>query len=122
MEMLRVFWDEVVALDRTAEGKDECHMPLCRSGQLAALWSQHQLQDVEEHALTIDTPFSSFDDYWSPFLEQQGPAGAYVASLSDQARVSLRERLRQRLLANKRERPLALRARAWAVRGSVPTH
>lgn len=121
MEMLRVFWSEAVALDKTAERSDECHMPLCRPRELAALWSQQRLQDVEEQALTIDTPFASFDDYWSPFLEQQGPAGAYVASLSGPARAILREGVRRRVLENRREGPIALRARAWAVRGSVPT-
>jgi SAM-dependent methyltransferase len=120
MEMLRRIWDEAVALDPSADRSDERHMPLSHPGELAAFWTQHGLQDVSEQALTIDTTFTSFDDYWSPFLEQQGPAGAYVASLSEGDRGTLRERLRRRLLGDGADRPIELRARAWAVRGIVP--
>jgi hypothetical protein len=120
MEMLRVFWDEAVALNPAAGARDERHMPLCRSGELAALWREHGLQGVREDALAIETRFSSFDDYWSPFLDGQGPAGAYVAALSPGEREQLRQRLRRRLLGDGPDRPIVLRARAWAVRGVVP--
>jgi SAM-dependent methyltransferase len=120
MEMLRVFWDEAISLDARADGKDERHMPLSRAGELAALWRTH-LQDVSETALTIETPFSSFENYWSPFLQQQGPAGAHVATLSPGDRERMALKLRQRLLGNRADGPIALRARAWAVRGIVPT-
>jgi len=120
MEMLRLFWDEAVALEPGADGKNERHMPLCRRGELSAFWSGHGLLDVSEEALTIETSFTTFDDYWSPFREQQGPAGAYVASLSDDDRTTLRERLRRRLLGGSIDGPIRLRARAWAVRGRVP--
>ena len=64
--------------------------------------------------------FSSFDDFWLPFLRGQGPAGAYVASLPETRRLTLRERLRKRLGANA-ARSLTLNARAWAVKGAVAT-
>src|SRR5262245_1676434 len=35
MEMLRAFWDEAVALDPAGEKKDERHMPVWRTGELA---------------------------------------------------------------------------------------
>lgn len=119
MEMLRVFWDEAVALDPGAGARDERHMPLCRRGELAALWHDRGLQDVEEEAISVQTRFSSFEDYWSPFLEKQGPAGAYVAALAPADRERLRLRLRQRLLGDGPDRELVLGARAWAVRGTV---
>ena len=118
MEMLRVFWDEVIALDPRTEGKDERHMPLSRAGELAALWRTH-LQNVCETALTIETRFSSFENYWSPFLQQQGPAGAHVATLSPGDREQLELKLRRRLLGNRADEPITLSARAWAVRGVV---
>ena len=52
---------------------------------------------VGERPLTIEQPFASFDDYWSPFLGGQGPAGAYVAEPVAAARTRLRDRLRRRL-------------------------
>jgi SAM-dependent methyltransferase len=122
MAMLRAFWDEAIALDRDVDARDERHMPLGRRGELAALWREHQLQDVLEEALTIETLFSSFDDYWLPFLERQGPTGAYVAALSASDREQLRVRLRRRLLGDKSDGRIVLSARAWAVRGTVPSH
>jgi hypothetical protein len=73
MEMLRVFWDEAIALDPANAAKDERHMPFCRRGELAALWRELGFQDIADTALTIETRFASFDDFWTPFLERQGP-------------------------------------------------
>jgi len=120
MEMLRVFWDEVTAVDPAIDAKDERHMPLIREGELASLWRAHGLEDVSDEALTIETRFASFDDYWAPFLEKQGPAGACVAALPEAAREDLRQRLRKRLLGDGPDRPIVLNARAWAARGTVP--
>jgi len=121
MEMLRVFWDEAIRLDPAMDARDERHMPLCRRGELGALWREHGLREVSEEALAIPMRFASFDDFWSPFLEGQGPAGAFVASLAAGEREQLRQALRQRLLGGGPDRPIVLRARAWAVRGTVPT-
>jgi SAM-dependent methyltransferase len=120
MQMLRTFWDEAVALNRAAEPRDERHMPLCRAGELGAMWRKQGLAQVVEEGLTIETRFTGFDDYWGPFLDKQGPAGAYAASLTVTERNLLRERLRRRLLGDGPDRAIALRARAWAVRGVVP--
>ena len=118
--MLRVFWDEAVALDPASKPKDERHMPLCRPGELANLWKAQGLLDVREEPVVIPLTFSSFDDFWSPFLEGQGPAGAYVAALPEGPRRELEQRLRRRLLGGGGDRPITLKARAWAVRGGVP--
>ena len=119
MQMLRVFWDEAVALDPAVATRDERNMPLCKPGELAALWREHGLAQVEEQPITIRMSFSSFDDYWEPFLGGQGPAGSYVASLSATRRDALRSRIRQRLVGDGADRPIALEARAWAVKGVV---
>jgi len=120
MEMLRAFWDELVALRPDLDASDERHMPLCRQGELAALWREHDLRDIVNAPLTIETSFDGFDDYWSPFLLQQGPAGACAAALSPVERDALASRLRRRLLGDGEDHPVHLRARAWAVRGVVP--
>jgi SAM-dependent methyltransferase len=120
MEMLRVFWDEAIALQPGDARKDERHMPFCRRGELSRLWKDAGLQSVTEEGLTIDTPFASFDDYWAPFLGKQGPAGAFVAALPENRREELRLRLRKRLLGDGPDHAITLHARAWAVRGTVP--
>ncbi len=121
MQLLRLFWDEAISRDPALDARDERHMPLARSGELGALWIRHAMQDVAEAPLSIETPFASFDDYWSPFLEGQGPAGAYVAALPAPEQEQLRQRLRARVLGTGPDRPFALTARAWAVRGVVPS-
>ncbi len=120
MEMLRIFWDEVVALDPSSEMRDERHMPLCKPGELASLWEQHGLVGVEEAPLVISLEFASFEDFWTPFLERQGPAGAYVASLNEPARLQLEQRLRLRLQPQGSSGPIRLSGRGWAVKGEVP--
>ena len=119
MSMLRVFWDEAVALDPPLAASDERNMPLCKRGELANLWRTQGLRQVEDRPLVIDLSFSSFDDYWSPFLGAQGPAGAYLVSLPEAHRATLKARLRDRLLSSRSDRPFVLQARAWAVKGTV---
>jgi SAM-dependent methyltransferase len=119
MEMLRLFWDTVVTLRPHDAAKDERHMRLCRYGELSALWRCHNLTDVTEEALIVKTRFASFDDYWTPFLEKQGPAGHYVAALPTADRDALQHALRHRLIGNEPDRGFTLTARAWAARAVV---
>jgi SAM-dependent methyltransferase len=119
MESLRVFWDEAVGLDPAAAPKHERNMKLSREGELAALWKKAGLREVREQPLVVAQAFSSFDDYWAPFLRGTGPGGAYVASLAQAPRAQLEARLRGRLLAGRKEGEFSLKARAWAVRGEV---
>jgi SAM-dependent methyltransferase len=122
MRMLRSFWDAAVALDPSAEPRDEKHMPLCRAGELAELFRTAGLVDIREKALEITCRFASFEDYWDPFLQGQGPAGAYVAGLAEGRKLALRDRLRT-LLSDRvnADGSLDLRARVWAARGIVPS-
>jgi SAM-dependent methyltransferase len=120
MEMLRFFWDEVIALDPAMDKKDERHMKLSREGQLGDLWRNAGLINVQEKPLVITQAFASFDDYWGPFLKGAGPGGAYVVSLTHDRRSDLEARLRKRLLGNREDGPFMLKARAWCVRGETP--
>jgi SAM-dependent methyltransferase len=120
MESLRLFWDEAVALDPAAAPKHERNMKLSRAGELGALWTRAGLDDVREAPLVIDQTFSSFGDYWKPFLKGTGPGGAHVASLSGERRKQIEMRLRRRLLGGRRDGPFTLKARARCVRGQVP--
>lgn len=120
MQMLRFFWDEVVALDPAAAPKDERHMKLSREGQLGQLWRKGGLANVQEQPITVSQSFASFDDYWAPFLTGAGPGGAYVVSLTEPRRRELETRLRKRLLDGRDEGAFTLQARVWCVRGEVP--
>lgn len=120
MQMLRSFWDEVVALDPAMEPKDERHMKLSRKGQLADLWKKAGLLNMEEQPLVIDQSYTSFSDYWEPFLAGAGPAGAYAVSLAEDRRQQLETRMRKRLLGDRADGPFVLKAQAWCVKGEVP--
>ena len=117
MEMLRRFWDAAVELDADAAGLHEGRrFPLCRPAALQSAFEQAGLADVGVAPLEIATSFATFEDYWQSFLGAQGPAPAYVASMPEERRLRLREALRTRLPVAG-DGTLALRARAWAVRG-----
>jgi len=116
MEFLRFFWDEAVTLDPRAASLDEGRrFPLSQPTVLGSLLRAAGLAQVDTHPLEIPTAFSTFDDYWTPFLRGTGPAPSYVASLDPPSRESLRERLRRRLPVGS-DGQIQLRARAWAAR------
>jgi SAM-dependent methyltransferase len=119
MQMLRFFWDEAVALDPAAAPADERNMKLSRRGELRDLWRKAGLSAVEESPLSFEQRFSSFDDYWAPFLRGAGPAGEYVQSLGDDQRQRLAGRLRARLSRGTPDRSFTLDATANCVRGVV---
>jgi SAM-dependent methyltransferase len=117
MQLMRYFWDAVIALNPAAETLDEGkRFPLCAPEPLAQLFTQAGLRQVETRAIDAPTVFRDFDDYWTPFLSGQGPASGYAMSLSDQQRTALRESLRGRL-PTASDGSIALIARAWAVKG-----
>ena len=119
MRMLRVFWDAAVSIDPSAEARDEKHMPLCHAGELAKLWDQGHLKNVEERSLEITTRFENFRDYWDAFLLKQGPAGTYAASLDRNRLQALRSEVKRRLGVLTEDQTFNLPARVWAVRGTV---
>lgn len=119
MELMRFFWDAAVELDPNAARMDEgARFPLCRPEALRMLFTSAGLKSVEVIPIDIATEFSSFDDYWRPFLGGQGPAPAYAMALDGPARARLRDRIRSRIPAAT-DGSISLTARAWAARGSV---
>ncbi len=119
VQLMRVFWDAAVALDRTAQPLDEgVRFPLCRPDPLRQLFEGAGLQNVDVTSIDVPTIFRNFDDYWRPFLGGQGPAPGYAMRLSPEHREELRRVIQQRLPTNA-EGQIPLTARAWAVRGVV---
>jgi len=117
IEFLRRFWDEAAALDSAAADLDEGRrFPLCQPEMLKALFLGASLSHVTVSALEIPTRFQDFQDFWTPFLRGTGPAPAYVASLSQERRDLVRDRL-ARSLTVEADGSISLKARAWAVSG-----
>lgn len=115
MELVRLFWDEAVALNPSAAA-EAGRFPLCRPEALRTLFGAAGFRVVETTAVDVPAVFRDFDDYWRPFLGGQGPAPSYVMSLPAAERDALRERLRRRLPIRP-DGSIHLTLRAWAVRG-----
>jgi len=121
MQIMRCFFDAAVELDAKASAFDDgVQAPVCRPGPLSRLFLDSAVEDVEVRAIDIPAAFESFDDYWAPFLGGTGSAPKYCASLTEDARGRLREKLRDRLPTGP-DGEILLAARAWAVKGTVGT-
>jgi SAM-dependent methyltransferase len=117
IEFLRRFWDEAVALDPTAADLDEGRrFPLCQPEMLKALLLGASLRHVTVDALEIPTRFTDFQDFWKPFLSGTGPAPTYVASIPQEQRDLVRDRLARNVTVEA-DGSIPLKARAWAVSG-----
>jgi SAM-dependent methyltransferase len=119
MELLRSFWDAAAELDPAAADLHEGRrFPLCRPEPLGRLWTDAGLAGVAVGEIRIPTVFTGFDDYWQPFLGEQGPGPAYLATLPEARKEQLRELLRSRL-PTAPDGSIPLSARAWVVRGTA---
>lgn len=117
MQLMRYFWDAVVALKPEHVDRDEGRrFPMCKPGPLQQVFEAAKLTNIEVHSIDVPTHFHDFDDYWTPFLGGQFPAPEYALSLSETDRTALRERIRATLPVS-RDGSIPLIARAWAVRG-----
>ncbi len=117
MQLMRHLWDTAVELDPDAQPLHEAvRFDFCRSQPLRDMFTQAGLADVDVAPIVVPTRFRDFDDYWTPFLDGQAPAPAYVTSLPDSRRDALREAVRARLPTDD-DGSIPLTARAWAVRG-----
>jgi SAM-dependent methyltransferase len=108
---LSEFWDAARSLDPSVRG--EAHLAGARSGHLAELAEVAGWTGLESGVVHVSVPFAGFEHWWEPFTLGVGPAGDHVASLDDQSREALRERLRERFPAG----PFEVDAAAWSVRG-----
>jgi hypothetical protein len=94
-------------------------VPAADSWAAAEAYEAYMGRWVEGGALDRVVDCARFDDDWRPFLGGTGPAPAYLASLSPEARSRPRDWLIQRFLPAA-DGPLRMRTRALAVRGLVP--
>jgi ubiquinone/menaquinone biosynthesis C-methylase UbiE len=118
MTLLRRFWDAAVAVDPSAEDRDEGRcMPFCAPDELAALWSAAGLAEVSVVPAIVTARYEGFEDLWEPLERGVGPSGAHAASLAADQRAAVKEELRRRLDVG--DDPFELTARAWITTGRV---
>jgi SAM-dependent methyltransferase len=119
MQPIRAFWDAAIELAPAAREADEAvRFPLCQPERLGSLFAEAGLGNVSTRGIEIEARFRDFDDYWTPFLSGVGPAPGYCAALPDGQREELRALLLARVCPQG-SGPIEMRARAFAVRGTV---
>ena len=113
MTLLRAFWDAAAALDPDGvEPVDErTRMAFGRQGELADLWRETGLVEVEDGEILVSAEYEGFDDLWEPFTVGVGPAGGYASSLEPERRDALKIEYRRRL--SDPVGGLRLNARGW---------
>jgi ubiquinone/menaquinone biosynthesis C-methylase UbiE len=107
---LSAYWEAVRELDPSNAG--EGHLAGATQGDLTRLFEEAGLSDVEEESLTVTVEHETFEEWWEPYTLGVGPAGAYAAGLTPEARDALRERCRERLPGP----PYVVSAGAWSAR------
>lgn len=110
---LALFWDAVRALH--AQVHDESDLPGTRQGHLREMFEAAGLAEVVDSSLLVRVSYDAFDDWWEPFTNGVGPAGAFVAGLDSSEQTRLADTCRERL----GEAPFAVAGRAWVARGRV---
>jgi hypothetical protein len=118
----RMFFDTAAALDPKANERRARNYtrPLTRPGELANAWRAAGFRDVVEMTLSIRMEFASFEDYWAPYVGQDGPDAEYVTTLSEDEQARLREAVRWAYVDGEPDGPSSYAARAWAVKGIAP--
>src|SRR5687768_5542848 len=110
---LGIFWRAARALDPDLH--DESHLAGARQGHLGELFAAAGLREIEETSLVSTVEHPTFEEWWQPFNNGVGPAGAHVASLDASDRSDLEAACRALLP----DAPFVVRAKAWAARGIV---
>lgn len=110
---LDLFWRAARDLDPLVRG--EADRAGVAEGQLQQLFVAAGLVGTTSTPLTVRVPFSTFEDWWDPFLLGVGPAGAHVAGLDDIRRAALRQRCAELV----GPAPFEVAATAWCVLARV---
>jgi len=119
-ELNEVLWDAARSLDSNAPHDKDTRGSYGSAEELRSLWTAAGINKIEVRNVAFSCGFDSFNDFWQPLTEGQGPSGTYLRRISDNHRTALRERLRQTLVGNRADGPFMLNAKAWAVRGVAP--
>ena len=117
----RLFFDTAAVLDPKAGERRARNYtrPLTRPGELAAAWRAAGFRDVTETLLCIRMDFTSFSDYWAPYLGKDGPGAEYVRSLDEAHRARLEDSVKAAYLDGEADGPRSYAALAYAVKGMV---
>jgi SAM-dependent methyltransferase len=119
MPMFSLFWQAAEAAAPASVARRRAERPPSRPGllALAELWTGAGLMEVRTAGLELSQEFSSFEDFWLPFLAESTPTTEFAIAVNRETRGELANALR-RIIPNERpDGSFALPARALAVAG-----
>ena len=122
LPMLSLLWQAAEAVAPEAVAKQRRENPRSRSatlGELDALWRSCALSDIRTATLELPMHYSSFNDYWQPFLGGSTPTSAFAAAVNARTGGALARVLRDRLTGVQPDGSFVLPARAWAIKGTA---
>ncbi|MGI6855222.1 class I SAM-dependent methyltransferase [Mesorhizobium sp. 1B3] len=122
MSAMRMMWDTAAMLDERAREQRSIYLfqPMMGPGELKQCFIEQGLLDVEETSLLIRMDYRSFDDYWQPIADGEGPLGKYVATLDPDLRARTEAAVRAAYEGGRPDGPRSFTSVAWACRGVVP--
>lgn len=118
----RMFFDTAAVIDTNGARHRAvaCAREMSRKDGLVTAWRNAGLVNVEADSLTIRMDFESFLDFWSSIDGRNGPYAAYLATLADDTKRTLRRLVEAAYLDGEPNGPRSYAATAWAVKGHVP--
>lgn len=125
MPMLEHFWEaavEVLATESVRQAAADC-MVVDYPDDVALVnaWRTAGFTKIQTARHPVDMTFTSFEDYWSPFLSNVTPTSSYAGELEPDQLQELESRLRARVVGSGPDQGFTLTAHAWAIQGRVPT-
>lgn len=115
MTALRILGRIMAARDPSLRG--DVKLTGDTEGELATVFREAGLTDVEDGELIAHGEYANFDDWWEPFTLGIGPHGAYLKTLDDEHREALRLACLETF--DEPDKPFTLEARAWFARGTT---
>jgi SAM-dependent methyltransferase len=120
LPMQSIFWDaaEAFAPSEVSRRRSGDNV-IKRAGlsELVELWIRAGLREVRTAYLELAMLFSSFDDYWRPFLAGATPTSAFAAALNRETDGQLERTIRNLIPDVQPDGSFVLPARAFAVAG-----
>lgn len=120
LPMLSLVWEaaEAAAPEEVARlRRQNPPAPRATLGEIVGMWWNSGLSGVATATLELGMHFTSFEDYWEPFLGGSTPMSAFVAGLNAQTGGRLARLLQEKIGGVRPDGSFVLPARAWAVKG-----
>jgi SAM-dependent methyltransferase len=116
MTMIHAYWDAVS--EAGVPGRSEVERFGGKPGQLAGLWRDAGLRDVDDRSITVSSAYRDFDELWATFRAGVGPVGVHAEALEGDALEVVRETFRRKV--GSPDGAFELTATAWFAAGAVP--